>query len=195
MQTGLERLQRELSNRTIKQLSSSAQAAVAIIFRAHNNLESDVFIIERAQHPADPWSGHLAFPGGRREDCDESLLATALREVKEEVGLALDECATYLGGLDHVRARGVQQKLTIAPYVFRLDEAIRLTPDPREVQRYFWVPLAPLLRGDRATAVSVTSGKLRYSMPAYEVQGKQLWGLTYEMLNAALRWMSADEDT
>src|SRR5689334_4968285 len=50
-----------------------AQAAVTIIIRAEQ-ADAQALIIKRAEHPRDPWSGHLALPGGRAEVADESLL-------------------------------------------------------------------------------------------------------------------------
>ncbi len=55
--------------------------------------------IKRAQQAGDPWSGQIALPGGRREPADADLLATAVRETREETGIELTG-VEQLGALD-----------------------------------------------------------------------------------------------
>lgn len=64
------------------------QASVSVIVRTADPV--DVLFIKRARNPRDPWSGHMALPGGRREAHDDDLLATAIRETHEETGIELD---------------------------------------------------------------------------------------------------------
>src|SRR6476646_9126644 len=68
------------------------RAAVAAIMRERNG-RAEILFIKRAERESDPWSGHMAFPGGRREPSDETLLHTARRETLEEVGLDLASAA------------------------------------------------------------------------------------------------------
>src|SRR5215213_2159058 len=64
------------------------QAAVALVLRG--GVEgAEMLVIKRSEAERDHWSGHLALPGGRAEPSDENLLATAVRETFEEVGLDL----------------------------------------------------------------------------------------------------------
>ncbi|MDH3642871.1 MAG: CoA pyrophosphatase, partial [Gammaproteobacteria bacterium] len=138
-----------------KPLANTRQAAVAIILRDHvrkhkgeQGLESDILFIQRAEKPGDPWSGHMAFPGGHLDPEDEDLRAAAVRETWEEVGLDLSG-ADYLGAVDQQRAmpRGRALNMLIAPHVFQI------TGDPEftinyEVAEVVWTRLAPLLSGE-----------------------------------------------
>ena len=91
------------------------RAAVALILR-DGAAGIELLFIRRAEHPMDPWSGQMAFPGGRAEPGDRDLEATAIRETLEEIGLDLGE-AERLGALDEVRAmaRMRPMNLTIQP--------------------------------------------------------------------------------
>ena len=112
-------------------LTCTRRAAVAIVLRdGPSGIE--VLFIHRAEHPEDPWSGHMAFPGGRAEDGEPPLL-TAMRESAEEVGLDLGR-AELLGALDEVQAvRRVPVDLAIAPFVFRVPASA--TPQPNHEVR------------------------------------------------------------
>ena len=156
------------------------RAAVAIVLR--DGLRGiEVLFIHRAEHPDDPWSGHMAFPGGRSEEGEPPLL-TAIRETAEEVGLDLG-AAELLGGLDELQAvRRVPIDLAIAPFVFRVAEGAV----PRanyEVRTVCWVPLEELL-GERwrSTYDYEEAGRvLRF--PCFKVDDKVIWGLTYRMFS------------
>ena len=85
--------------------ANTRQAAVAIILREHDEQtgQSDMLFIQRANRDGDPWSGQMAFPGGHREPEDPSLMAAAMRETHEEIGLSL-ATAEYLGSLESPRS-------------------------------------------------------------------------------------------
>ena len=72
------------------------QAAVAVILREHDEQtgQSDLLFIQRANRDGDPWSGQMAFPGGHREPQDPNLMAAAMRETQEEIGLSLANAST-----------------------------------------------------------------------------------------------------
>jgi 8-oxo-dGTP pyrophosphatase MutT (NUDIX family) len=161
-----------------------ALAAVAVIFRTAGN-GSELLVIERASHESDPWSGHLAFPGGRKDPEDEDVLATAKRETFEELGLDLDRHGELLGVLETVTTHGpALPSLAIVPFAFAVHGRPQLTPDLTEVANAFWVPVGPLLRGERDTTFVLERQSVRYSMPGYDVEGRVLWGLSYRMLRS-----------
>jgi 8-oxo-dGTP pyrophosphatase MutT (NUDIX family) len=162
----------------------ASRAAVALILR-DGPAGIELLFIRRAEHPGDPWSGQMAFPGGRAEPGDKDLLATAIRETSEEIGLDLARAAEPLGALDEVRAMARMRplELTILPFVFRL-----VTPaDPElsvEVRSVHWLSLAALLGADlRSTMDYVHDGEsLRF--PCVRVDEVVIWGLTFRMLLA-----------
>jgi 8-oxo-dGTP pyrophosphatase MutT (NUDIX family) len=156
-------------------------AAVAAVLRQQEDAE--VLLIRRAEQPGDPWSGHMAFPGGRHDPSDRDLLHTAVRETEEEVGLVLGSNDS-LGRLDdlHAIARGRRVGLVIAPHVFALQGDPVLSLNPAEVREYVWAPLEPLMSGARDTTFSYEYEGSRFSLPAYDVSGHIVWGLTHRML-------------
>src|SRR5512147_1311947 len=74
------------------------QAAVAILL-AERDGDAHALLIQRAERPGDPWSGHMAFPGGHREPHEHDLFLTAARETFEEVGIDLHRQAEAIGRL------------------------------------------------------------------------------------------------
>jgi len=161
------------------------RAAVAAVLRfAPDRPGCDLLFILRASHPDDPWSGHMAFPGGRTEDRDASALDTACRETREELELDLRRHGELLGQLDDIRASagGRVLPLAISPLVFRLTEPAPLRPQPDEVEEIHWVPAAHLLDPASATTVPYVLNGLRFELPSIQVGERVIWGLTYMML-------------
>lgn len=161
------------------------RAAVAILLRDSTD-GPQVLVIRRAERPGDAWSGHMAFPGGREDPEDENLLATAIRETFEEVALDLRQAARLLGQLAPLPAvaRGRPVGLTIFPFVFELTADAELSYSD-EVAEAVWVPLDPLLHGRLRTTFAVDrGGGEQVQLPAHDVDGRIVWGLTYRMLDS-----------
>jgi 8-oxo-dGTP pyrophosphatase MutT (NUDIX family) len=163
---------------------AAGRAAVAIVVRDGTD-GPQILLIRRAEHPADPWSGHMAFPGGREDPEDENLLATAIRETFEELALDLRQAGRLLGQLAPLPAvaRGGPVGLTIVPFVFELTAAAELKYS-EEVAEALWVPINPLLHGRLRTMFAVDRGGERVEFPAHDVDGRIVWGLTYRMLDS-----------
>jgi 8-oxo-dGTP pyrophosphatase MutT (NUDIX family) len=157
------------------------QAAVALVVRGRDPLE--VLLIKRARRDGDPWSGHMALPGGRRGASDATLLATAVRETVEEIGLDLEAAGLHLGRLEVVRpASPYLPRMSITPHVFGVpaDTAAAATSD--EVDAVHWVSLDllrhPATRGE--IEIPLPGGAQRF--PGLRVAGDIVWGLTYRIL-------------
>lgn len=160
----------------------SSRAAVAVILRP-SEAGLDVLLIRRAEHPRDPWSGQMAFPGGRAEPRDAGLSATAAREVAEEIGLDLVRDGELLGPLDEVRAlaRMRPMDLTIQPFVFSLHGPGEAEAR-EEVSSVHWLSLEHLLDGTALSIHKRRYGNQTEHFPCLRTQGLVIWGLTYRML-------------
>ena len=167
------------------QQETSSKAAVALVFRERRgDAGLELLFIHRAEHPDDPWSGQMAFPGGRYEEGDADLLATAIRETREETGIDLAGAADPMGSLDETRAvsRMRPVDLTITPFVFRLrSEAELLLSD--EVTSVHWIPLDDLLSTRYRELMDYALDGQRLKFPCFRVEGKTIWGLTYRMFS------------
>jgi 8-oxo-dGTP pyrophosphatase MutT (NUDIX family) len=142
----------------------------------------EILFIRRAEHPADPWSGQMAFPGGRAERGDPDLRATALRETREEIGIDLAVEAEDLGALDEVRAMARMQPLDLAisPFVFRLRRAVEPVLSA-EVRSLHWLPLDELLGPNRRSTLDYEHHGDTLQFPCLRVEELVIWGLTYRM--------------
>jgi 8-oxo-dGTP pyrophosphatase MutT (NUDIX family) len=159
-------------------------AAVAILLRADARGEAEVFFIQRAEREGDPWSGHMAFPGGRRDPADRDPLATAVRETREEVGLDLTRDARFITRLDDVPiVISEATNLRVAPFVFVMEREVSPSPN-REVADVLWTPLAPMVRGELSAVHPFTWEGVRHTLPSYKLGGRVIWGLTYMMLQS-----------
>ncbi len=168
------------------------RAAVALLLQPRPD-DIYVLFIHRAHHPHDPWSGHMAFPGGRHEPEDPDLLVTIQRETHEEIGISLDEHGEYLGRLAEVQAmaRGKQTGMIVSPFVYLVSQEARPVPDPVEVQDIIWVPLSFMQQDgvEQIVQRNLQAGST-IQVPALLYGGKTIWGLTYRMLRDFLELIS-----
>lgn len=145
----------------------------------------EMLLIERATREGDPWSGHMAFPGGRAEPGDPSLQKTAEREALEEVGIGLAN-AQYIGRLDDLGGRAAAtNKMLVSAYVYHLANPGRLELDRNEVADAFWVPLAHLVHPDNHVRYPMQYGEHELVFPGIHVGDRDdlvVWGLTYRFL-------------
>mgnify|MGYP006257044515 CR=1 FL=1 len=182
-------LSRTIPHDLSKQLNH--YACVAIILRGPmDNLE--VGLIQRANDPNDRWAGHIAFPGGKKEESDFSDLATALRETFEEVGIDLLP-EELVGRLDDIQARkqGTLLEFFIRPFVFFTERDFEIKLDQSEVAEFFWFSLNDLRSAEKQTTYNLHRDSVRINLPAIDV-GKELplWGLTYMMTQNLLQLLS-----
>ena len=164
-------------------------ASVAVIVRPGTGSDDsrELLLIQRADFDSDPWSGHIAFPGGRRESADASLMDTAIRETREETGLRLEAHGRPLGRLPIVEPETVRlPSLSILPLVFSVPRSLVARPVSDEVASVFWVSLGALLDPDARTTYRRRFEDRVISFPAIGVEGRVIWGLTRRILHDLL---------
>jgi 8-oxo-dGTP pyrophosphatase MutT (NUDIX family) len=157
-------------------------AAVAVVLAPDPDA---LLLIRRAERTGDPWSGHMALPGGRQDPSEPDLLATAVRETWEEVGLELGR-QHLLGTLDDVVPRTpVLPPIAVRPYVFTLRHRPALSLNP-EVAAARWVPLDLLLHPDTYNSVRLDIRGESREFPAYRLDDSVVWGMTERILSSLL---------
>jgi len=161
---------------------SRASGVALLLCGEGANLE--LLFIKRAQNPADRWSGQIAFPGGKRDEADVSLLAACMREVSEEIGLTLQP-EWLIGSLDDIQARkrGLLLDFYIQPFVFHLLAKPELLLSHSEVDKVYWMPITELKDSRNATTYEIARDGVNVKLPAIRFPDETvLWGLSYMML-------------
>lgn len=133
----------------------------------------------------------MGLPGGRRDPGDSDLLATAIRETREEVGLDL-RGARLLGTLDDLAPTiPVLSPIIVRPHVFALDRWFEELVLSAEVQYVRWAPLADLNHPACYRPYTFEHGGLRYSRPGYHLGDDVVWGMTERILTPLLEMLGS----
>jgi len=182
---------------TVQAPGDRTPAAVAMILqRGSNGLE--LLFIQRAAHDLDPWSGHIAFPGGKLE-AGELECQAACRETYEEIGIDLEQ-GRYLGRLTDIV--GANLPVRVSCCLFSVDRVQCAPVLNEEVRDLFWVTLSDLRDPGRHLQSRVAFDDKRFEVPAIRlpVEDKPLlWGITYRLVMQFLQLLegesAADEDS
>lgn len=180
---------------TMQVEGGARHAAVALIMRLADDGDVELLMIKRAAFAGDPWSGHIALPGGRQEPTDESLEHTAMRETLEETAIDLAATGKLLGTLDDVHPRAPRlPSLIISPFVFVAPRDIAIVTSS-EVAEAFWVPI-PLLAHPSATGeATFTDRGVERTERSFRLGQHVIWGLTERILRQFITYAcdAADE--
>ena len=161
----------------------SGRAAVAIMVREGQEA-TELLMIRRATREGDPWSGHMGFPGGRRDPEDHSNFSCALRETEEELGVDLSEWGAPLGELSDINTgwRKDRPQMLVTPFIYSVSELPELTPND-EVDDVVWVPLHFLMdEGNREPLEWEWKGQ-KMETDSYLYDCYRIWGLSLMMID------------
>ncbi|HRW21334.1 MAG TPA: CoA pyrophosphatase [Bacteroidales bacterium] len=154
------------------------KAAVLISLFPFNGHVGTLFI-ERTQDTS-PHSGQIAFPGGRFEPNDNTLINTAIREANEEIGINPDE-VEIIGSLTPIEIP--ISGFSVTPIIGVLQTDPKIKPCPTEVQNYFKVTLKELLNTNNKTTGEVPVRNKRITTPYYKLKHTIIWGATAMVLS------------
>ena len=161
-------------------LSDDAREAAVLVPLLRIEDAWHILYIRRTSFEGDRHSGQVAFAGGKRDDEDENLLSTALREAEEEVGIA----AADLDVLGHINHHHTISEFQVRPYVAVMDWPYRLQLDEIEVARAFTMPLNWLAQESnyRTEQRQHPDSQRPWPVVYYDLyDGEMLWGATARM--------------
>jgi len=170
--------------------SSSRPAAVLVLIYPDEQGDARIVLTERADRGGHH-SGEVSFPGGRAEPEDADLVATALREAAEEVGLDAAAVALRVVGTLPVQWIPVSN-FTVTPVVAIAARRPRMTPQPSEVAAILEPPVRAFLPGAALVNVEreLRGWQIRYA--AYPIDGLNVWGMTARVLGGLGAWLGPD---
>lgn len=169
-----------------------ARSAVALIEALDETGNPALLFIQRASRDGDPWSGDMAFPGGRMHPEDQAPLETAIRETREEAGLDLKRHGRLICRMSDrlTRQHSRWRPMVVTPYLFAWSAAGQTPPVAslnHEVQTAVWVPkrvlASPEYRAIRPFATPLGTLKL----PCCRYRGFCIWGLSFGLVTEYLR--------
>jgi 8-oxo-dGTP pyrophosphatase MutT (NUDIX family) len=172
-------------------------AAIALVLRPGTApagpVDPELLMIKRAEAEGDPWSGHVACPGGRMEPGDHDLEQTAVRETWEETGVDLARDGLVLGALDDISPRSpTLPPIIVRPYVAVVKPELEIVQSS-EVAEAFWVPLSALReRAAWGTAMVAVRGSGERQVTAFRHGDYTVWGLTERVLRQFLQYLDGD---
>ncbi|MBD3205322.1 NUDIX domain-containing protein [Candidatus Bathyarchaeota archaeon] len=153
-----------------------SHAAVAVMLKPVEN-DLEIFLVKRAEVPGDPWSGDMAFPGGKKVVHDRTLLETVTREVWEETKIELSD-QEILGYLRPINS-WVKEEMKVQPVIYRFDEKPEYILN-YELTKAVWVPLSKLEETRQEATVK------GWETQIFRYNDDVVWGLTYRMIERIL---------
>lgn len=160
-----------------------ARAGVSIILRQNKVSGLDILLIKRAERSGDPWSGDMAFPGGKMSSGDPSVYHTALREMREEIGLEADNLKP-LGRLSDqmTKTHSGFRPMIISSFIFELNQDADFTLN-HEVAEIVWVPFKLFSTPTHRKNMIWKVRGMKINLPCYWFENKRIWGLTLRILD------------
>jgi 8-oxo-dGTP pyrophosphatase MutT (NUDIX family) len=159
--------------------AGAQRAAVAVVVAG---FEPALLFVRRVERSGDPWSGHIAFPGGFVSRGDVTAEDTACRETEEETGLPLARLGRLLGRLDDVAPRTPYlPPIVVTPVVFTLPRTEPVAASD-EVAAALWVPVAALIDPANRRPFEVHHSAGRRTFDSIQTHGLTIWGLTERII-------------
>jgi 8-oxo-dGTP pyrophosphatase MutT (NUDIX family) len=182
---------RALAQYQPRELAIEDRRPAGVLVLIHEVEGADHIVFQQRTHGVRHHKGEISFPGGARDPEDTDLLATALRETHEEIGVVADLVEVF-GQLDDTETYG--SNYLIRPYVGAVAEGIAVTfvEAEREVRELFHVPLEHLLSPESRTWKVAERAGVVESTPSYTYEESEIWGATARMLGQFLELLDPE---
>ncbi|MCW3997612.1 MAG: CoA pyrophosphatase [Candidatus Bathyarchaeota archaeon] len=158
-----------------------ANAAVGLLLKPGQE-DYEILFVKRVERSSDPWSGQIAFPGGKHDPEDKTLKDTVIREIFEETGINLQE-NSFLGVLKATNSKP-SRNIRILPFIAILKEGATIKLNENELDCYFWIPYKKIVNSKGVAEFS------NRKVPAYILEEEIVWGVTYRILESLEKLLS-----
>ena len=164
----------------------------AVVIPVHRSSDGELHIVMILRNPGGVHGGQIAFPGGKRDPEDETMLDTALRELREELGLSVprEDVLAELP-LEQTRTTGYR----VFPYLARITLPDRWQLAEREIAEILDVKLSELTQpGAQSKMIDrFPTWDKAEQVSFYRVGRHRLWGLSYRILRPIIPRLAAGE--
>ncbi len=167
------------------------KAAVSAILRPESsNGKFVLLLVRRTLLAGDPWSGHMALPGGRYIERDKDILSTAAREAMEETGIDIRQCE-IIGALHEVVPTNLQ--IRVVPFIVLAPGDTNVKLDLSEIERFFWIPLSYFRDRRNITPYDIVRFGVKAQVPSYRFpEGYVIWGMTFRIIQDLIERMGSE---
>jgi 8-oxo-dGTP pyrophosphatase MutT (NUDIX family) len=164
----------------------------AVLIPVYRSVDRELRIVMVLRSAGGVHGGQVAFPGGKRDQRDLSMLECALREAREEVGLTTDRI-DVLAHLPAIETRTTGYR--VYPFLARIIPPLQWTRAEREIADIIDVTLSELVRPEAHGTIieRFSTWKKSAEVPFYRVGAHRLWGLSYRILDPLIPRLIAGE--
>jgi 8-oxo-dGTP pyrophosphatase MutT (NUDIX family) len=164
----------------------------AVLIPVYRSPDGELHIVMILRNPGGVHGGQVAFPGGKHDPQDETMLDTALREVEEELGLIVDR-GDVLAELPMQQTRTTGYR--VFPYLARITVPTKWRIAEREIAQIFDVKLVDLTKPDAQDKMigRLPTWERAEQVSFYRVGEHRLWGLSYRILQPVIPRLVAGE--
>jgi 8-oxo-dGTP pyrophosphatase MutT (NUDIX family) len=164
----------------------------AVMIPVYRSRDGELHVVMILRNPGGVHGGQVAFPGGKHDLQDDTMLDTALREVREELGLVVRRC-DVLAELPMQQTRTTGYR--VFPYLARIKVPAEWRIAEREIAQIIDVRLTELTRRESHDKMieRFPTWQRAEQVPFYRVGEHKLWGLSYRILQPVIPRLVAGE--
>ncbi len=158
-------------------------ASAVLVMLCERGGDYGIWFIRRTEYRDDAFSGHVAFPGGKKKQSEATLVDTAFREAGEELGFDAGNEVEILGEMDFVRPYTPSvRRYAVKPFVATVGDEVEFVPN-YEVSEFFWVPISHLIDPkNRDVRERKRDGRVINDY-VFSYRNHIIWGLTGRILD------------